>query len=84
MATVQLYNAPLQLLYPLEISYTDRQDFPPESGNQTSESAENEQPLINDDDDDEHRQRPKRHSAQRAQDHCKEWTSQLLDDEEGW
>ena len=73
---------PLQLLYPLEISYTDRQGSPPESRNQTSESAENEQPLINDNDD-EHRQRPMRHSAQRAQDRCKDWTSQLLDDEEG-
>ena len=74
---------PLQLLYLLEISYTDWQDSPPESENQTSEGAENEQPLINNDDD-EHRQRPMRCSAQRAQDCCKEWTSQLLDDEKGW
>ena len=63
---------PLQLLYPLEIHCSASKD---------DEASSDEQPIISEDDNELEVRKSRRAASVKAQEHFKDWSAQLLEDD---
>ena len=63
---------PLQLLYPLEIQCSASKD---------DEASSDEQPIISEDDNELEVRKSRRAASVKAQEHFKDWSAQLLEDD---
>ena len=63
---------PLQLLYPLEIHCSASED---------DKASNDEQPIVSEDDDELEVRKSRRAASLRAQEHFKDWSAQLLEDD---